>query len=251
MDVPSPLHGRACGSLLAMICACVPEGPPSERGVDPSVGEDGASVRTVDDRPVDPALGARFSDVFEGASLGPAWRPLSPAWHLHEGWLCAAGAKNRGIWLRRRLPENARVTFDARSDHRDGDLKLEIFGDGIRGATNVSYDDASGYVLVFGGWQNRLHVLARKDEHSAQRLVARVREDATALRERPVEPGRVYHFEIERSDGRTIRWLVDGELIHAFVDDEPLAGPGNDHFGFNDWMTPVCFDNLTIEALDG
>ena len=67
----------------------------------------------------------------------------------------------------------------------------------------------------------------------------------------PVEAGRSYHFVIERRDGRTVRFSVDEVEILTLTDPSPLAGPGHEHFGFNDWETPVCFDNLDITPLDG
>ena len=38
-------------------------------------------------------------------------------------------------------------------------------------------------------------------------------------------------------------------LYFEFWDAEPLSGAGHEHFGFNDWDTPVCFDNLKITPL--
>jgi hypothetical protein len=32
-------------------------------------------------------------------------------------------------------------------------------------------------------------------------------------------------------------------------DPAPLQGPGHRYFGFNNWQTPVRFDNLRIRAL--
>jgi hypothetical protein len=252
----SPPLGGALRSLCPralwlFAAACVPEGPPTEV-LDDALGEvdrEMASPRTVDRHPIDPPLEGSFRDDFERDEPGLAWRALSPAWRIDEGWLCAANARNRGIWLRRRLPENARIRFDARAGSADGDLKVEVWGDGQTGASKASYDDASGYVLVLGGWQNRLHVLARENEHGRDRLVAQVRENGEVARDRAVEPGRIYRFEIERGDGETLVWRVDGEIVHQLADPAPLAGRGHDHFGFNDWVAPVCFDNLEIEGL--
>ena len=56
-------------------------------------------------------------------------------------------------------------------------------------------------------------------------------------------------FRIERRDGSTLRWWVDDVLMHTFPDPSPLSGPGHDHVGFNDWLAPVCFDNLEITPL--
>jgi hypothetical protein len=32
-------------------------------------------------------------------------------------------------------------------------------------------------------------------------------------------------------------------------DPAPLTGPGHDHFAFNGWDAPVCFDRLTVTPL--
>jgi len=42
---------------------------------------------------------------------------------------------------------------------------------------------------------------------------------------------------------------VNDVLYFEMVDDDPLQGPGHEHFGFNDWEAPVCFDNLKISPL--
>jgi hypothetical protein len=65
-----------------------------------------------------------------------------------------------------------------------------------------------------------------------------------------VEAHRVYQFQVERRDGHTVRWSVDGVPISSYVDDEPLRGPGHEHFGFNDWQVRVCFDNLRVTPLE-
>ena len=54
---------------------------------------------------------------------------------------------------------------------------------------------------------------------------------------------------MERRDGRTLRWRVDDMDILTYPDDEPLTGPGHEHFGFNDWQVRVCFDNLRVTPL--
>jgi hypothetical protein len=187
-------------------------------------------------------------DDFERDELGEHWRSLSPNWRIDGGELCAEGARNRGVWLKRRLPDNARIELDARSDSAAGDIKLEVWGDGRSGATKATYDDATGYIAIFGGWSNRRHVLARLDEHGADRRVTETSDEGD-LPEARVKPGRQYHFRIERRDGKTLRWWVDDVLMHSFADPQPLSGPDHDHLGLNDWMTPVCFDNLEVTPL--
>ena len=39
--------------------------------------------------------------------------------------------------------------------------------------------------------------------------------------------------------------------MFRLVDPEPLRGEGHEYFAFNDWETPVCFDNLVIHPLGG
>ena len=94
-----------------------------------------------------------------------------------------------------------------------------------------------------------MHVLARLDEHAADRSELRVDPGETDPRAQPVLPDRSYRFKIERTDGQTVRYFVDDVEILSLKDSSPLAGDGHEHFGFNDWQVPACFDNLTIIPL--
>jgi hypothetical protein len=199
--------------------------------------------------PPDLPLGDEFKDDFERPTLGPNWRITTGRWRIDGGKVCASGARNHPVWLKRRLPTNAIIEFDATSGSPDGDLKAEFWGDGRSGATSASYTNATSYLTIFGGWKNRYHVLARIDEHAKDRPELSLDANTTEVKRKPVEANRSYHFRVERSDGRTVQWSVDGEPILAYPDAEPLVGPGHEHFGFNNWEVPVCFDNLTIKAL--
>ncbi len=199
--------------------------------------------------PPDPALGEEFRDDFERPTLGPNWRITTGRWRIDAGKVCASGARNHPVWLKRRLPVNASIEFDATSASPDGDIKAEFWGDGRSGATSVSYTNATSYLTIFGGWKNHYHVLARVDEHAKDRQELTLDPNAAEAKRKPVEPNRPYHFRVERRDGRTVQWFVDGEPILAYPDTEPLVGAGHEHFGFNNWEVPVCFDNLTIKAL--
>jgi hypothetical protein len=190
-----------------------------------------------------------FRDRFDRGSIGPAWNPTSPAWQVKAGRLCGQGAKNHPVWLTYELPRNARIEFDAVSSSSDGDIKAEFWGDGRSAATGASYNDATGYIAIYGGWHNRYHVLARRDEHAPDRLQVAVSEGSQDYRARPVQPHRSYHFKVERNDGKTVQWLVEDIEIHVFADPDPLVGPGHEHFGFNNWATAVCFDNVMITPL--
>ena len=193
-------------SLALVAAACTPQG-------DPAIGPDG------------------FSDDFEREDLGDLWHNTGGRYRIENGWLNVQGARNRPLWLRRRLPRDARIDFDVRSQSPQGDIKVEVFGDGSSRATTESYT-ATSYVVIFGGWNNSLNVLARLDEHADDRAVGP---------RRPVEMGRTYHMRVERQ-GNRVTAFVDGEELDWMDDPEPLAGQGHDHFAFNDWEADLWFE---------
>ncbi|HJL17029.1 MAG TPA: DUF1080 domain-containing protein [Sandaracinaceae bacterium LLY-WYZ-13_1] len=200
-------------ALFVLALGCTPQG-------DPTIGPDG------------------FSDDFEREQLGDDWHNTGGRYRIQDGWLNVQGAHNRPLWLRRRLPRDVRIEFDVRSESPEGDIKVEVFGDGSSRATSESYT-ATSYVVIFGGWNNTLNIIARMDEHADDRAVGE---------RRRVEPGRTYHMRIEREGERITVWVDDEELVHM-DDPEPLYGRGHDHFAFNDWEADLWFDNLRIEPL--
>jgi hypothetical protein len=196
----------------------------------------------------DPALTAPFEDHFARPEIGADYRATADAYRTEGGKLVFARAHNHPLWLRRRLPPDVRVELDCMTQSPDGDIKVELFGDGrtFQPDDDVAKDliyTASGYVFIFGGWRNSRSVLVKRDEHEWQhRAGVPVR---TAPR---VEPGRSYHFKIERRGGH-IDWFIDGQPFLSLDDPQPLAGAGHDHFGFNGWETEVAISNLKIEPL--
>jgi hypothetical protein len=206
-----------------------------------------AAIRSAERRTE--TLASPFDDDFERKSLGPAWRATSSAWRIEDGRLCGQNAKNHPVWLLRKLPANARVEFDAVSSSEEGDIKAEIWGDGTSAADAASYDNATSYIAIFGGWKNTRHVLARLDEHAPDRKELTVVPDSDDPRTQPVVPGRTYRFRIERDDDKTVQFSVDGVLIHTFVDEAPLLGASHAFFGFNNWAVKVCFDNVRVTPL--
>jgi hypothetical protein len=187
----------------------------------------------------DPAIGpSGFSDDFERQELGDLWNNTGASWRIVDGELVIRNARNRPLWLRRALPRDVRIEFDVRSTSPEGDIKCEVFGDGTSRATTESYT-ATSYVVIFGGWGNSLNVLARLDEHGADRVESRGRR---------VEVNRTYHMRIERR-GQTITAWVDDEELVSMTDPDPLEGRGHDHFAFNDWEVEIHFDNLRVTPL--
>ena len=205
-----------------------------------------APVQAGDDTPAS----AEAGQSAQNGGLGPDWLQVgSGVWHIEKGHLCGEGAHNHGVWLKRVLPINARIEFDATSDSPDGDIKAEAWGDGQSGATSLSYTNATSYLTDLGGWKNTFHVLARINEHGTDRKEIKIDPTSDDPREKPVTRGQSYHFKIERKDGKTVRWSVDGVEYLNFADGQPLVGIGHDHFGFNDWEVKVCFDNVKVTPL--
>lgn len=196
-----------------------------------------------------PVLQAPFRDDFERAELGDDYFATGDQFRINAGRLCVKGARNHPLWLRHRLPKNARISVEAESQSDEGDIKLEAWGDGRAAATRITYNDATSYLAIFGGWKNRYHVLARLDEHAPDRPQVAIEPGSDEPRQQPVLQGRRYRLKLERSDGRTLRFWVDDVEMLSFTDPQPLAGVGHDHFAFNDWETPVCFDHLLVEPL--
>lgn len=262
---------RSSAVLVVMLsAACVPnERPGGEGGAAPAAASSAAASRPTAARPTsrlrrkpakvtekpaarrpaDPELTSPFVDDFERSNLGPDWLATSSAWRIQDGRLCVRNARNHPAWLKRRLPVNARIEFEAESRSSDGDIKAEFWGDGQSAAEGVSYEKATSYITIFGGWRNRYHVLARINEHAPDRPEIVVDGESSDIRAQPVEPDRTYHFKVERNDGKTVRWFVDDIELLTHTDPQPLAGAGHEHFAFNNWQVPVCFDNLKITPL--
>ncbi|GHG64987.1 hypothetical protein [Comamonas sp. JC664] len=183
-------------------------------------------------------------------------------WRVTQGELLAPGVKNNPLWLQAPLPEDVAVEFDVRSELPAGDIRLELFGNGV--------DPSSGYILVQGGWNNSTSVIARRDMNAPpldalKRRAARSGVDDLDLkasglfkkdtkvrveaRGQQVQAGRTYHWRVERR-GTLLRWFVDGELLLELDDPYPLKGPGQDRLGLSGFESQIFFDNLRVDAPD-
>jgi hypothetical protein len=184
----------------------------------------------------DPAIATAWKDDFDRADLGDNWSTTGGNYRLINGTMRIDHAYNHPAWLKRKLPRDVLVEFDVTSYSPAGDIKVELFGDGKTFATNKGAYTASGYVLIFGGWGNSLSVLARMDEHGADRKMRR---------QPKVEVGKTYHWKILRK-GKKLSWSIDGQPFLEYDDDDPLEGTGHEYFGINDWESDLAFSKLRI-----
>ncbi len=197
------------------------------------------------------------------APLGREWQATGGGWRAIDGRLFNDGARNVPLWLNAALPADVRVSFTAEAKSAAGDVKVELFGDGR--------SHESGYIVILAGWNNSRSIIARLAEHGERYNPVRTPERSAALRaevardpdaaraahrdqreiiERPatIEPDRVYRLRVERR-GHELTFHVDDVLHLTYFDPSPLAGPGHDRFAFNNWASPVLFDDLLIEPL--
>ena len=179
-----------------------------------------------------------FREAFDGGSLGPHWKPTGDGARIENDMLVVEGVKNHPLWLDLDLPDDVRIEFDAWATSEEGDIKVELFGDGVSFATKPNYV-ASGYVVIFGGWNNTLSALVRKNEHGRQRVTTG---------EVEVLPDKRYHFVLTRTDTE-LHWEVNGQELLVYEDPQPLRGAGQNRFAFSGWEARTHFDNLVIEAL--
>ncbi|MBI1948037.1 MAG: hypothetical protein HYS27_20265 [Deltaproteobacteria bacterium] len=177
-----------------------------------------------------PAAPEPFHDEFERGALGARYRAAG-SWRVVDGALSSLGDHNQPLWLEVALANNVRVEFTAWSRSPAVDTKIEIFGDGLR--------HESGYIVILGGWQNTISAIARLDEHERGRVELK----------KKWEQGRRYRWTVQRTDGKTLELLIDGERVLAYADPAPLFGPRNDRLAFTSWESEVFYDDLVITPL--
>lgn len=168
-----------------------------------------------------------FEDTFERDDVGELWINRSKNWKINKGEIHIEGDGNEGLWLQKPLPDRVRIEFDARSESKDGDIKVECFA--------IEPLHQSGYIFILGGWENTISIIARKNEHGEDRIE----------NQQTAEIGKTYHWTIIRTNG-IIYWLIDGNLFMKYEDPNPIRGK---YFGFNNWRSSLYFDNLRIYSL--
>ena len=188
-----------------------------------------------------PPITERWTDTFDRDEPGSNYYQTGDGYHLSGGALNARGAYNKPLWLRKKLPRNVQIEVTAWSKSPDGDIKLELFGDGTSFDPDKGGYMATSYVLVQGGWRNTKSILARQNEHG-QEMASR-----TGPR---VVPGQKYRWRITRKNG-VVTWYVDDmETPYLrYEDPRPLDGPGHEYLGFNNWEADTWFDDLVVTPL--
>ena len=188
-----------------------------------------------------PPVTETWTDTFDRGRFGMDYYKTGRGYELVDGALSAKGAHNHPLWLRKKLPRDVRIEFDAWSNETRGDIKIELFGDGHSYDPDGGAYMATGYELIFGGWYNAKSIIARLDEHGKD-VVQRVDPKVIARQH--------YHWKIERSGPKVTWWIDDLQTPFLVYDDpHPLEGPGHEYLGFNNWETDTWFDNLVVTPL--
>jgi hypothetical protein len=188
-----------------------------------------------------PPITERFTDDFERTGIGGNYYKTGGGYQVADGALSTKGSYNHPLWLRKKLPRDVVIEFDAWSDSSDGDIKVEIFGDGVSYDPDRGQYTSSGYVLVMGGWNNSRSMIARGNEHG---------KDMVERSDVRVKVGQRYHWKIQRQGKRIDWWIDDMETpFLGFEDPSPLHSAGHEYFGFNNWHSDSWFDNLSITPL--
>ena len=245
---PPPPRKLLPGQSSQIVPIETPRPPPA-----PLVQPSAVAAPLAKSAPAVAAIGPKgFADRFDRAELGPDWFNSGGPYRLQSGQLTFSMAHNHPLWLERSLPRDVRVEFDCTGQSPDGDVKVELFGDGraFESDEDVQRDvqyTTTGYVFIFGGWKNQLSTIVKQREHAWQY-------DKTVPRRTDVhvEPGRSYHWTITRTNspaGAHLDWQLDGKPFLAWDDPQPLDGPGHDRFAFEGWESPVACRNFSITPL--
>src|SRR5688572_8382858 len=112
-----------------------------------------------------PPITETWTDDFARDDVGTNYYDTGGGYFIGDGALATKGSHNHPLWLRKKLPRDVQIELTAWSNSPDGDIKIEIFGDGKSYDPNAGAYLSTGYVLVFGGWKNSKSIIARQDEH--------------------------------------------------------------------------------------
>lgn len=176
-----------------------------------------------------------FEDSFERTEIGENYEIQGGDWRIENGKLRCGTAKNKNLVLRSvDLPQNGIVELTMKSYSDAVDVKFNLWGDG------KIHDHGDGYSFILGGWNNRISVISKLDEHEKRR----------SERKGKLEKEKLYKIKVERSSSK-IKWFVNGELFLEYSDETPLkVNDGYSKLSFANWRSDVEFDDLKIYALE-
>ncbi len=184
-----------------------------------------------------------FVDLFDREDVGTGYFDTIGRYIIDQGALHIRGGYNHPLWLKKPLPAELEITLDVRSLSPEGDIKIELFGDGKSFAFNRGAYFATGYVLGQGGWNNTKTFIARRDEHDK----ALLHTNRFPVTQSQWHRWRIFTFM--ENNRLVISWWIDDRPALRLVDPAPLYGKNNRHFGFSNWRADVFFDNLHIIPL--
>ena len=176
-----------------------------------------------------------FEDDFNRAEIGENYEIQGGDWQIFDGKLRCKTAKNRNLVLKSvDLPQNAVVELTMKSYSDAVDVKFNLWGDG------KIHDHGDGYSFILGGWNNRISVISKLDEHEKRR----------SERKGKLEKEKLYKIKVDRSSNK-IKWFVNGELFLEYNDETPLkVDEGYSKLSFANWKSDVEFDDLKIYSLE-
>ncbi len=182
-----------------------------------------------------------FSDDFERNELGSDWEVVSGIWHVADGVVSGAGvlATSRGF------PEDGSMAFQRLEFEATADVSEAEFDDPraisdlsavLHGRLDAQTGDflQSGYFFQFG-W--KYNTRTRISKHGTPII-------ADNSPETLIVPGKTHHVAMVNESGR-LRLYVDGNLVIATNDPQPLLGGGNDRVGLFFYM-PVKVSNVKL-----
>ena len=177
-----------------------------------------------------------FEDSFERAEIGDNYEIQGGDWRIENGKLRCGTAKNRNLVLKSvDLPQDGIVELTMKSHSDAVDVKFNLWGDG------KIHDHGDGYTFILGGWNNRISVISKLDEHEKKR---------SEKRNAGLEKETLYKVKVERLSNK-IKWFVNGELFLEYSDETPLkVSDGFSKLSFANWKSDVEFDGLKIYALE-
>jgi hypothetical protein len=190
-----------------------------------------------------PSIKTRWTDSFDNRDApGPDYYQTGSGYRVEGGALNAHGAHNKPLWLRKKVPRDVQIDLTAWSNSPDGDIKVEVWGDGRSFDPDAGDYTSTGYVFIMGGWHNEKSIIVKGYEHGTELTPPKFAPKVVA--------GKKYHWRIVRK-GPVIDWFIDDmatPFLH-YADPSSWSGAGHEYFAFSNWETDTWFDDLVITPL--